>query len=319
MRSTTPATIVSLCLCFSAIIHPLVAQDPDPDPDPPLNVIVTGAGTNCLTDFVRVDNFYQQSGMLNAKPMYVHNSLQVAIGWNVNADSKWIIADENGVPLYENSTNTLLPPATGWVKVTSNPLCNDGADIVLTGDVAVLPVELTYFEGWIDPLGYAHLSWQTASEINNDGFEIQHSGDGEIWETLTFVPGYGTSNATHNYAHTDYKARQGTHYYRLKQIDFDGGFQYSDIVVLTLAVAPVDRLLGLQPNPAHESVSVKVAAGNDSPVLLRVFDLLGREVRSVTFQEHKGVLPLGGIPAGTYLVSVFQGGAILGTERLLIR
>lgn len=94
----------------------------------------------------------------------------------------------------------------------------------------LLPVELVSFSLNGDD-GIVQLSWQTASEINNTGFEIQRSEDGESFRPLSFVEGKGTSYELNTYEYED-RATQGgkTYYYRLKQIDYDGSFEYSKIL-----------------------------------------------------------------------------------------
>ena len=94
-----------------------------------------------------------------------------------------------------------------------------------------LPVELTSFAGTLNG-NTVTLNWQTATETNNSGFAIERSSSspGAIWDKIGFVEGNGTSTETKNYSFADKNLLSGKYSYRLKQIDFDGSFEYSEIV-----------------------------------------------------------------------------------------
>lgn len=96
-----------------------------------------------------------------------------------------------------------------------------------------LPVELTFFRAEIIE-GKTVLTWQTSSEENNSGFEVERSTDGENFETIGLIEGNGTTLEVQNYTYIDNDPLDGINYYRLKQIDFDGMFEYSDLVNVEL-------------------------------------------------------------------------------------
>mgnify|MGYP003652594050 FL=1 len=91
----------------------------------------------------------------------------------------------------------------------------------------VLPVELTSFEA-VRTEDNVRLEWTTASELNNDYFEVLKSYDGEIFSVIGYVDGHGTSSEVIDYSYTDSEPKQA--YYRLRQLDYDGQFEYSDVV-----------------------------------------------------------------------------------------
>lgn len=97
----------------------------------------------------------------------------------------------------------------------------------------VLPVEFSYFEA-DKKNNFVALTWGTATEIENDGFGIERSADGKIYEEIGFVVGEGNSNTEINYAFTDRAPLSGVNYYRLKQIDYNGAYSYSSIKVVEL-------------------------------------------------------------------------------------
>jgi len=94
-----------------------------------------------------------------------------------------------------------------------------------------LPVELTSFEAKAMETETA-LHWATATEDNNDFFEVQRSNNGTTWQTLGEVKGAGTTIIAQQYAFRDYHPNIGTNYYRLKQVDFNGDFEFSNIEVI---------------------------------------------------------------------------------------
>lgn len=122
---------------------------------------------------------------------------------------------------------------------------------------AVLPVELTNFEAI--PKGKSVLlKWATKSETNNQGFEVQHSIDGQDWTILGFVAGNGTSSETHQYTFTDNRPQYGYNYYRLKQIDFDQDFDYSEIEEVSMR-NDQKELTHLYPNPSNGHFTVQLS------------------------------------------------------------
>ncbi len=167
-------------------------------------------------------------------------------------------------------------------------------DKVWVTDLQPLPVELTSFIATATAEGVL-LNWTTATEINNQGFEIERSSDGVEFYTVGFVQGAGTSTERREYVYTnkvDYKGGE-IFYYRLKQIDLDGGVQYSNIVEIEFNV-PKDFVLHQNyPNPFNPSTTIKYAVPKTSLVSIKVYDLTGQEVASLV-NEMKD--------AGTYEV-----------------
>jgi hypothetical protein len=143
----------------------------------------------------------------------------------------------------------------------------------------VVPVELTSFTANAN-FGVVELQWITATETNNRGFEVQRSAGGEF-ETIAFVEGYGTTTETQVYTYADRSVEVGSYNYRLKQIDFDGTVDYSDIVEVDVP-APAEFALDQNyPNPFNPSTKIAFRLAVDSKVSLKVFDILGQEVASL--------------------------------------
>ncbi|NNL21318.1 MAG: T9SS type A sorting domain-containing protein, partial [Ignavibacteriaceae bacterium] len=139
----------------------------------------------------------------------------------------------------------------------------------------VVPVELSAFTVSVGGNAVT-LNWSTVTETNNQGFEIQRKSDNEF-VAIGFINGNGTTTEIQNYSYTDRNLNVGSYSYRLKQVDFDGSFEYSDIV--EVVVAPADFSLNQNyPNPFNPSTIITFNLAVDSKVILSVFNTLGEEV-----------------------------------------
>ena len=163
------------------------------------------------------------------------------------------------------------------------------------------PVELFGFIADVINNSKVKLEWTTASETNNEGFEIERSNDKTNWRLIGFKEGKGTTTETHNYSFTDdlLDTSSSKLYYRLKQVDYDGSFEYSDIVEVDIAPSTYS-LSQNYPNPFNPSTTIKYSipdvistGGRNLLVTLKVYDILGKEVATLANEEK---------PAGKYEV-----------------
>jgi len=156
-------------------------------------------------------------------------------------------------------------------------------DDVTLMDMDAVPVELTSFTASASN-GSVELNWTTATETNNKGFEIQRSAEKNKeteWEKIGFVDGGGTSSKSASYSFTDRNIKSGKYSYRLKQVDFNGSFEYSK-VVQTEVTAPAEFSLKQNyPNPFNPSTKISFSLPQDSRVTLNVFNVLGQKVSPV--------------------------------------
>jgi hypothetical protein len=142
-----------------------------------------------------------------------------------------------------------------------------------------IPVELTSFIATAD-YGSVELNWITSTETNNRGFEVQRSAGGEF-ETIAFVEGHGTTTEVQAYNYIDRNVNVGSYSYRLKQVDFDGTFKYSDVVEVDVPMLREFALDQNYPNPFNPSTKISFRLAVDSKVSLKVFDVLGQEVATL--------------------------------------
>ncbi|MBK7629356.1 MAG: hypothetical protein IPJ23_01245 [Ignavibacteriales bacterium] len=123
-------------------------------------------------------------------------------------------------------------------------------------NLVVVPVELTMFSGVFED-GKVNLQWITATELNNFGFEIERRDDYSVYEKIGFVNGNGTSTNRVTYNFLDQNLSSNRYYYRLKQLDFDGSFEYSSEVAVDIITLNDFKLFQNYPNPFNPTTNIK--------------------------------------------------------------
>ena len=146
----------------------------------------------------------------------------------------------------------------------------------------ILPVELSSFKGNSIDAGIS-LEWTTDSEVNNEGFEIEFSVDARSFESVAFVTGNGTTSQTQSYEFMHKTNRPGSLYYRLKQMDFDGAFEYSDVIEVMREESNNGNIV-IFPNPAKEAFTINVSNPERLNASVKVSDLLGKIIFEASFQ-----------------------------------
>ena len=143
----------------------------------------------------------------------------------------------------------------------------------------IVPVELASFTANASE-GLVELSWITATETNNQGFEVQRSS-GIEYETIAFVDGHGTTSETHVYSFVEKDIAVGNYHYRLKQVDFDGSFNYSKVIEVDVQAPASFTLEQNYPNPFNPSTKIKFAIPVETEVRLNVYNTLGQQVAEI--------------------------------------
>jgi hypothetical protein len=207
------------------------------------------------------------------------------------------------------------------VKDASNN-CNDGTitNMALTGTSSnwvaghagvPLPVEMTYFRGQAITSG-SYLEWQTATEENNDGFEIQRSIDGKNWEKIGFEAGAGTTFEVQNYDFLDARPLTGTNYYRLKQIDFDGKFDYSQVVTIFYGQELANDNFKVFPNPVKDQLTIMDGEG-----IATIYNILGQPVKEFTINNAQFSIDMNDLPKGQYILRISRQNGNVVTKQLI--
>ncbi len=186
------------------------------------------------------------------------------------------------------------------------------------------PVELVSFSGKFDG-DSINLKWNTATEVRNYGFDIEKSLNNITWSKIGFVNGNGNSNSPHNYSFTDDNITStGSFYYRLKQIDDDGSFVYSNVVSININTPGQYTLNQNYPNPFNPETNIKYSIPAGGFVSLKVFDILGREVAAlVNENEGAGIYSVkfdgSKLPSGLYVYQLKVNNFISSRKLILMK
>jgi len=183
----------------------------------------------------------------------------------------------------------------------------------------VIPVELTSFTA--SAIGKnVQLQWATATETNNKGFEIQRGINNRDLKTIGFVEGNGTTTEARNYTYVDNTEFNGTVYYRLKQLDLNGSYDYSKVVEVTKAVSY--SLAQNYPNPFNPTTTITYSIPQNSFVTLKVYNVLGSEVAElVNGQVEAGIHKVNfngfDLNSGVYFYTI-KAGSFSETKKLML-
>jgi hypothetical protein len=173
-----------------------------------------------------------------------------------------------------------------------------------------LPVKLEYFTAEKKDEHSALLKWTTASEINNDHFEIERSDNAADWFKIAQVQGAGNSNENIDYSLVDAEPLAGPNYYRLKQIDYDGHFAYSEIAEVEFGAGQKSTaVMTIYPNPlpAGKPLNIALAGTSDAIKHITISNDLGQPVYQKDPTDEQGYRITGlSLPTGTYIINVIS-------------
>ncbi len=191
--------------------------------------------------------------------------------------------------------------------------CPSTDTLHLTIQGGALPVRLLSFTA--EKQGYtALLQWTTASEQNNKGFDIEHSTDAKNWSPIAFLHSLakdGNSSGLLNYTYTHNKPVQGKNFYRLKQTDYQGSYEYSPVRMVNLEDG---KEISIYPNPANEQVTLTGLKGNETIV---IYDIPGRKLKQVKSNNTDMTISLANLNAGVYQVHIISAGGTVATFKLV--
>lgn len=272
------------------------------------NFYIEPSGTTITNPPVRIRLYYgydeinQLLGYLQANgfPSATVNSLrilkkQAGQGSPVNLD----ITNDPGTPssLYSSITPVaaLLVPGFGYYFEFEISSFSELA-IVFSNNVA-LPVSWLSVNGKIQN-NNAIIEWATATENNSSHFEIEHSSNGLSFTKAGAVTAAGNNNSISRYSFTHFSPATGKNYYRIKQVDLDGKYNYSRVIVLNSNI-PVNTLQ-VSPNPAHDFINVNINI--IKPALLRIYNMQGKMVQQLLFTpgNQQRSIDISALPVGMY-------------------
>jgi hypothetical protein len=192
--------------------------------------------------------------------------------------------------------------------------------------LSMIPVELSSFTAASDENSVT-LNWSTATETNNSGFSIERKTTlDERWKEVGFVPGFGTTTERKSYSYTDENLAIGNYSYRLKQVDFDGTFEYSNSVIIEVFSPEKYTLAQNFPNPFNPSTTIEFSIPQTSNVTIEIYNIVGERVASLVNKTldvgyHRVNFNASNLPSGTYvyrLKASGQNGTFTETKKMLL-
>jgi len=167
------------------------------------------------------------------------------------------------------------------------------------------------------------LSWMTATELNNSGFNVERKTQDTEWENIGFVEGHGTTTEAQSYSFIDRDLISGSYSYRLKQVDFDGTFMYHELAeAIEIGTIKTFALEQNYPNPFNPATTISYQLPTEGQVSLKVYDMLGNEVATLvnemkTAGEYQVDFNAAALSSGIYFYRL-QAGNFVETKRMML-
>ncbi len=242
--------------------------------------------------------------------------------WFNNFGAILLIEDGSDFNAFYHTTNDLVTHFNQpyFLKMS---MASFGTLATLANVSGTVPVELASFSASVIQ-GRIMLEWTTASELNNNGFEIERSVDGSAFVTIGFVEGKGTTTEVNFYSFDDLSplTENNTVYYRLKQVDFDGKFSYSKTINVEFNMLEDFVLKQNYPNPFNPSTIVEYNIREAGLVSLKVYDVLGKEVATLVNEDkavgtHNVTFDARNLPSGVYFYTI-KAGNFISTKKMML-
>lgn len=278
-------------------------------PPPPASPTATGVPSNFCSDAVAVtingvslnNSEFFDPGADAGGPGF--NRLTITCSGSIPVTNVTFVS-----PTQVTCTLNTNGKAAGTYTLTiTNP---DGqtttTSFTLASACVVVPVSLTDFSGKLVNTT-VELTWKTMQELNFKGFEVEKSADGLNFSLFQIVAAKGSLNGEALYSLSDKKPFPGNTYYRLKMIDKDGNFKYSNIVLIKSPFKPI-AVMNMFPNPAKDRFNIEIVADKKQEITIHLFDFTGSRVilKKITteagLQQHQ--LNLSGLQSGAYYIEV---------------
>ena len=302
--ATTVATVSNSILivdptstAFSPYFHfTKEAGEPTSDPEIILQNSIVGAGS-CVALAPGSGNLTCGTGVqFSADPLFV------SPGTNFDLQSGSPAIDA-GNDSYANAVGLF----TDYTGVNDRFLGTVDIGVYESLFGGALPIELTSFMVYPEAEEAALLVWNTATEIDNDYFTIEHSIDGIRYYPIAEVLGAGTSTIAQKYSFIDYEASVGINYYRLKQTDFDGTSAHGPVRTITISRKSTE--LSLFPNPVHDIMTLDLGGHEADQLNYIIYDWAGRSIQSGTLRNRAGFAQINlnsnsRLTAGVYFLRV---------------
>ncbi len=241
---------------------------------------------------------------------YLNSTLIHSWQWSLGTFGTPQINQLGGSNYYGNDDVSTIEPAKYYID-----------DYVLE-DLLWVPVEFTSFTANVNTNGNVVLDWSTATEINNQMFEIERKAENSEYVTVGYINGYGTTTEPQEYSYIDKTVETGIYFYRLKQIDFQGTYEYSDVIEVDVN-GPSHFALGQNfPNPFNPSTQIEFRIPEAGFVNLAVYNLVGEEVALLVNGQveagiHEVTFDASNLPSGAYFYKL-QSGSKVEVKKMLL-
>ncbi|MBK9333671.1 MAG: T9SS type A sorting domain-containing protein [Ignavibacteria bacterium] len=291
------------------------------------NAVITNV--NPKYTILSISNSYNEMGTF----VYSSGKVAIQIFYN-NLGSGEVISNDPGTTTFGERIATInldilnqnILPNLQWDNINTavvNPFFQS-ANITNNGFYNnPLPVELSSFTSVVDG-NNVNLLWSTTMEINSRGFEIERKSSSAEWINIGFIEGSNNSNVTVNYNYKDRFLSKGNYNYRLKQIDFNGNYEYFDLNTDVSIGIPVKYSLSQNfPNPFNPSTTINFSIPENSRIDLKIYDLNGREVRTLINNEFRNAdyyslnVNLAGLSSGVYFYTL-TGSNFIETKKMTL-
>lgn len=223
------------------------------------------------------------------------------------------IPDNNLLLAYSSDNGTTWTTYPGTINTTDNTVTVNEVPSVLglwtlTNSSSPLPVELANFTSSVNGK-IVTLNWETKTEVMNHGFEVERKIAGSDWQKTGFIEGHGTSNSPKYYSFSDQPNATGKIIYRLKQIDTDGGFEYSPEISVEIGLPQEFALHQNYPNPFNPETVIGYALPVAGAVTLEVYNSIGEKVATLVdgmmqAGNHELNFRAENLPSGLYFYKI---------------
>jgi hypothetical protein len=240
---------------------------------------------------------------VNGKNSYSGTGAVIGVSTISWSGSRWEINNSlGGLQYYNTAATALNPPCFNVGTFVATGFCTGGTITNSSGDcaMAIVPIELMDFQAHLVNNNAIELTWQTASEINNRGFQIERSTDGGVFNPIEFVKSQGDSKMFKSYQFIDNQfITNANNYYRLRQIDNDG----KEMVSKTVSIKTASKgKIVITPNPARTHVSLNFEGEQG---VLNIYDLVGKVVLTKKINANDAqLIDVSILAAGHYILEI---------------
>lgn len=316
-------TLLSI-LCFCGMVEAHAQCTPSATPTCVANVsteqqltdcLAAGASADISSDFTSTCDYD-----LSNKAINLQNQVDLRFTGNVTVAQTTSFTASTGNATIQVAGLTITANSGGGNGDLTFEQLNDilaalPGPISLEMALAALPVEFISFTGKAMKNKTVSLNWATATESNNKQFEVEYSTDGKVFKMIDKVKGAGSTFTRQDYVFEHRAATAGINYYRLKQVDYDGAFEYSNVISVELSTK-----LGsyrVFPNPVKATSFSITTDDGQVPTQVLLYNMVGQEIRLPIALSGVYQLPAS-LQRGTYIVRMELGGET-HLERLVVQ